>query len=301
MHSRPLAVVLLNPSSGRAESIVASPERLVRALDSRLDVQVKTLREGEDIAAMASAAVGAGASVVVAGGGDGTVSAVASALVDTPVALGILPLGTGNSLAEALGLPKDVEAACEVVANGERRAIDTARVGDRFMVLMASIGLSARAVTETSAEAKERFGTVAYLGKALDVILDQEPFDVLLELPEQPPLRATAHAVTVANLVPARSILSQGPPSVVGDDGLLDVTVVAFTGLFDALATSLHLYERALAGMPADRDGVAFTRARRVSISASPPQELMIDGELAGTTPFTVVCHPASLNVLVAG
>jgi diacylglycerol kinase family enzyme len=167
------------------------------------------------------------------------------------------------------------------------------------MLLMATIGLHARAVTEATPEAKARLGVIAYVGKALEVLLDQEPFSVDLEFPEGPCVRLSAHAVTVANLVPARSVLAQGPPAVVPDDGLLDVTVVAFSGALDALATSVHLYTRALAGLPAEHDGVAFTRVAKLTIRAEPVQELMIDGEHVGCTPFTVECRPRSLQVLV--
>jgi YegS/Rv2252/BmrU family lipid kinase len=277
----------------------ADGDRIAACLGDAVELQVTNVGDEDDLGALARKAVQGGAAAVVAGGGDGTVSAVAAALVGTDVALGILPLGTSNSIADALGLPTDIPSACAVIARGERRAVDTAHIGEHSMLLMAAIGLQARAVTEATPEAKARLGVIAYVGKALEVLLDQEPFTVDLEFPEGPCLRLVAHAVTIANLVPPRSVLAQGPPAVVPDDGLLDVTIVAFSGALDALATSVHLYARALAGLPAERDGVAFTRVAKLTVRAEPAQELMIDGEHVGCTPFTVECRPRSLQVLV--
>ncbi len=288
--------ILLNPRSSRCTP--ADAERIAATIQGH-DVSVTTLEEDADVETLARAAVERGASVVVAGGGDGTVSSVAAALVGTEVALGILPLGTSNSIASALGLPTSVEGACEVIGRNRRRAIDTASIGGRSMLLMATIGLHARAVTEATDDAKARLGVLAYVGKAFEVLLDHPPFIVDLQLDDAEPLRLETHAVTVANLVPPRSVLAQGPPEVLPDDGLLDVTVVAFSGAIDALLTSMHLYARALAGLPADRDGVAFARAAKITVKADPPQDLMIDGERCGTTPFTVECRPLSLQVLV--
>jgi len=294
---RPIVVVLHNPKSGKAG--VDDDSTIAAAIGDRHDVRVQTLGDDDDIPALARAAIESGARTVVAGGGDGTVSAVASALIGTDVALGILPLGTSNSIADALGLPLALAAAGEVIATGHRRTIDTARIGDTAMLLMATIGLHARAITEATPEAKARLGVIAYVGKALEVLRDQEPFAVTLELDDGATVRLVAHAVTVANLVPPRSVLAQGPPTVEPDDGLLDVTVVAFSGTFDALATSVHLYTHALAGLPAERENVAFFRASRLTISADPVQPLMVDGEHVGTSPFTIECRPKSLDVLV--
>ena len=79
--------------------------------------------------------------LIVAAGGDGTVSAVASALVDTGIPLGVLPAGTLNHFARDLGLPPDVRAALEATLKGKPRRVDVGEVNGRIFINNASIGL----------------------------------------------------------------------------------------------------------------------------------------------------------------
>jgi YegS/Rv2252/BmrU family lipid kinase len=286
--------VILNPRAGSAGADAA--ERIAAALSS---AEITELAPGDLPGAAVRRALARGARTVVAAGGDGTVSAVAAELVGGPARLGIVPCGTANPIAAALGIPDAIADACATIEHGHVRRVDSAMFGERPFLLMATIGLHARAVTEASDGAKAVFGPLAYVTKGVELLLGAEPFAVELTIDgASEPMRASVHALTVANMAPARTFLAQGPPEVCADDGLLDVTLVAFDGVLDALATSLHLFRNALEGLPADRDGVAFLRARRVAVRANPQQRLMIDGELAGSTPFEVWCRPGALAVL---
>jgi len=99
------------------------------------------LLDGHEIPDAAKAAVTHGAELVVAGGGDGTISCVAGALAGTGAKLGILPLGTLNHFARDLGLPLDLAEAAQVIANGTPRAVDIAEVNGRLFVNNSAIGL----------------------------------------------------------------------------------------------------------------------------------------------------------------
>jgi YegS/Rv2252/BmrU family lipid kinase len=287
--------IVLNPRASSAGDVARA--RIEAALPG---CRVIELAEGDDPRSAVRTALDAGARAVVAAGGDGTVSAVAAELVGRSTRLGIIPCGTSNSVASALGIPDTLEAACAVAAGEHARMLDTATVNGKPMLLMASIGLHARAVTDTSDEAKAAFGALAYVTSGAWLLLGSDPFDVEVLLDESAaPIRASVHALTVANIAPPRTVLAQGPPEVCPDDGLLDVTLVAFDGVLDAIAAALHLYRNALEGLPATRDGVAFARARRVRVRATPEQALMVDGEACGHTPFDVQCRPQTLSVLV--
>lgn len=89
----------------------------------------------------AKAAVDAGARLVIAAGGDGTMSAVAGALAGSDTRLGILPLGTLNHLARDLGISFDLEEAAGIIAGGHEHRIDLARLGDRLFVNNSAVGL----------------------------------------------------------------------------------------------------------------------------------------------------------------
>lgn len=250
-------------------------------------------------AALARAALEAGVDVLVASGGDGTVSACAAAILGREdVVLGIVPRGTGNSIATTLGIPKPLDEACAVIAAGHARRIDTARVGERPMVLMACVGLHADSITETPTEAKQALGKLAYAITGLTLSATTTPFEIAIGTDEDA-FELEASALTIANLAPRTTVLAQGPGELVPDDGLLDVTLVATSGLLDTVATGLHLAQRALEGLPADRENVAYFRTAHIRVSTAEPMTLMVDGEDAGTTPFEVVCVPRSLSVLV--
>jgi len=140
--SRPPPLTLVNRASG---SVAADHQRVMssvaRALKGAgIDGPIE-LVAGDRLAARAKAATGAGAELVIAAGGDGTVSAVAGALVGTRAVLGILPLGTLNHLARDLGIPFDLGQAAAVIGAGQQRVIDVARLNDRIFVNNSAIGL----------------------------------------------------------------------------------------------------------------------------------------------------------------
>lgn len=280
----------------------ASEEDLEQAqalLSQSLQLEVLRVERDQSPADLARQAVGAGSKVVIVSGGDGSVSSVASVIVGREdVALGIIPRGTANSIAAFLGIPRDLEAACSIIRDGHTRSIDTARVNGISMVLMATIGLHAEAITEVDPERKKRYGAFAYVIEEVERMLDAELFDTTVE--------ANGHcdtfsvnAVTVANIARPATLVAQGPATIVEDDGLLDVTFVAIRGFADAVATSLHLATSALRQQPAERDNVGFFRTKRVRLDTAQPKRVMVDGEDATETPVVIECIPRSLRVLV--
>jgi diacylglycerol kinase family enzyme len=87
--------------------------------------------------------VEAGAHTVIIGGGDGTLSECASHLIHTNVAMGVLPLGTGNTFARSIGIPLDLNAAARTIATGNVQRIDVGQVNDQIFLNSVSLGLSA--------------------------------------------------------------------------------------------------------------------------------------------------------------
>ena len=133
------AVILVNPDSGTAGDDAG--DRVGGALGrAGIAGKVELVRGGE-IARRARAAVAEGAGLVIAAGGDGTVSAVAGALAGTDTALGLLPLGTRNHFARDLGISFDLDEAAAVIAAGHQARIDVGRLDDRLFVNNSAVGL----------------------------------------------------------------------------------------------------------------------------------------------------------------
>jgi len=161
---------LLNGKAGSCD--VATATTLIEKLGAEhgVDVEVVSFGEGSDLAALAKEAVDKGAQVVAAGGGDGTISAVASALVGTDVALGVLPLGTLNHFAKDLGIPLKLEDAIGALFRGATVEIDVAEINGKIFLNNSSLGLYPRIVRQR--EASQRRGLpkwVAFLRALLYV------------------------------------------------------------------------------------------------------------------------------------
>ena len=289
------AALIWNPVSGRgADDLV----EVRQALEPHFALRVFETSAERDADACARDALADGPELVIAAGGDGTVSLVAATLVGSDVPLGILARGTSNSIAAGLGIPEDLALAVRNLVEGEVRALDTARANGRTMVLHASVGFQAAAVGNTDREAKHRWGVLAYVKEGIAVLRSLEPFHVELET-EAEIVRCLATNVTIANIAPTKTLLAQGPSVISPEDGELDITIVATTGIGDAVATGLHLLRTAAQGEAATRDNVGFLSAPRVRITTDPPQPLLVDGEDAGHGTLSIVCLPRSLRVIV--
>jgi YegS/Rv2252/BmrU family lipid kinase len=289
------AALIFNPAAGRANDGIAS---LRVELDRHFELTVFETCPEQDADVCATRALESKPDLVIASGGDGTVSMVARALVDSTVALGIVARGTANSLAGALGIPIPREEALRALIEGQERLVDTALANGRVMLLHASAGFHAAAVANTPREAKNRWGILAYVKEGLASLAHLEPFQVELET-EREVVRCSATNIMVANVAPPRTVLAQGPRALSPDDGALDVTITAATGIAEAVVTGLHLLRTAIQGEPATRDNVGFLSAHRVRIETVPAQPLLIDGEEAGHGTLRVECRPRSLKLVV--
>ena len=135
------ATVLLNRGGGAAAADPAIGKTVTRALhEAGIDANV-AMMDGGDIEAAAKASVRRGDPVLIVGGGDGTISAAASALAGSKTALGILPLGTLNHFARDLGLPLDIGEAAMAIARGQERKVDVAEMNGRIFINNSAIGL----------------------------------------------------------------------------------------------------------------------------------------------------------------
>lgn len=172
-------LVLLNAGAGSIKQANSNDlkQQLRSGLQARgLEADVR-LVEGRDIAGLAREFVGSKPpgdepSILVVGGGDGTLGSAASAVVGTDVMLGVLPLGTLNHFARDIGMSNDLEAAMDTIAAGHVEAIDVAEVNGRVFLNNSSIGIYPFLVAERSAEQRRwGLGKLAALGPALVLTL----------------------------------------------------------------------------------------------------------------------------------
>jgi diacylglycerol kinase family enzyme len=145
-HPVTLLTILLNPGAGT--SAASDAERIAAAFRAHGRQATIVTVAGHDLVPAARRAISGPDSIVVAAGGDGTVSAVASAVAGTSATLGVLPLGTLNHFAKDIGIPVELEAAVRVIAGGETRLVDVGDVNGHRFLNNSSVGLYPRLVWE---------------------------------------------------------------------------------------------------------------------------------------------------------
>jgi YegS/Rv2252/BmrU family lipid kinase len=246
-------------------------------------------------------AVAAGARLVFAAGGDGTVRACAQALARTGIPLAIVPLGTANLTARALGIPARADRAIEAGFGGRDRLIDLASVagggesahtGGISFAAMAGIGLDAAVVGATPLPGKRGLGWLAYALAGL-TRLRMPPGDFTVRLDGGEPLSRRARCVVVGNagLLPGGFVLL---PEARLDDGLLDVGILAPSGVLGWP----HLAGLVLTRSRRRNQMLERFQARRIEISAGADLPRQIDGEVIapGRTLAVSVC-PGALTI----
>jgi YegS/Rv2252/BmrU family lipid kinase len=252
---------------------------------------------------LAAEEVADGAEIVVAVGGDGTVSQVASAVAHANAALGVIPVGTANAFARALAIPLDLPAAAQALHSERRRTLDLGfchLAGGRSepFALLAAIGYEAEVVRQSTRERKELLGAFAYLYTGLELLAALTPFHVEIEAGHRS-IATTASAVTVANAAPPTSPLAQGLGAVIPDDGLLEVTIFSPPSPADAFTRMVELFGSAVLDLRLWREDVIAFRTPRLRLRTSPQQPLAIDGEMrhAEAPEFSVA--PRCLRVVI--
>ena len=289
------AYLIFNPVAGQGDS-EQDLATIKSILEPEFDLDIQFTTPEIDGAELARKAVENNAEMIIASGGDGTVSAVAGVLINTDIPLGAIARGTANAFANALGIPDTIEAACQVIVDGVTKKVDTAICNDQPMILLAGIGFEAETVENADREAKDRLGMLAYILSGLKQLREFEKFKTIIETDDKV-IEVKANAVTVANAAPSTSILAHGTAGVVYDDGFLDVTIVAAETRAGAIAVSYHLLQTASNDEAAERNDIGYLRTKWVKITTEPSQKVVLDGEIVGSTPIEVKCIPEGLTV----
>lgn len=246
-------------------------------------------------------AVTSGHRLVVAGGGDGTVSCAAGALADLPTSyggvLGVLPLGTANDFARTLDIPAGLAAAAHALATGKVVDIDLGRANGSPFLNVASLGLSVEVTGTLSPVLKKRLGPVAYPIATLVAYRRLRPFSARLEFPDgdfEPLELDDLLQVAVGNGRYYGGGNTVHPDAGI-DDHRLDVYAIRKGRLRDHLSIARLLKD----GTFVDHEQVQHLTTRSVVVHTDEEHPVNLDGEIAATTPVAFEVHRNAVDVVV--
>ena len=284
------ALLIVNAGSRKGESAVEAAveglrrhgiEPVCRDCGSRKELSPLIAEHGKNV------------DIIVIGGGDGTLSAAASGVMEVGRPLGILPTGTANDLARTLGIPDDLEEAIAVITEGVTRSIDIGSVNGELFFNVASIGLSAEVAQELTPDLKHRFGKLGYAVAALRVLLRARPFRVRIVSPDRE-VRSLTLQVAVGNgrFYGGGNIVTRTAEI---DDGCLDLYSLEFLDAW-RLVFLLPAFRR---GEHTARREVRDLRGQVFEIHTRRPRPVNADGEIVTQTPASFQVVPKAIEVIV--
>ncbi|GGD65661.1 diacylglycerol kinase family protein [Lacimicrobium alkaliphilum] len=304
LHQQLRAWIIANPVAGGGKWDVYKQE-LVNRLSQHYQLTIRTTTKDIDGETLTKQAVKEKADLVVACGGDGTVTEVASALINTDIALGIIPMGTANALSQALcgGISKIIplETACRAITEGNTISMDSATCNGKLMLLLAGVGFEEKMVSSADRDTKNNSGQMAYLHGLWQAIEQNSIYTLTVQFDNHPPEEIDTQSLVVANAAPFTTLLAQGKGQPDVDDGKLDVTWLTGTNASDTHLVSLA--ELAFSGLTQDKSEgqVKHRQVERIRISGEQLEKYVIDGEIYHDTSLDIQIQPNSLLVRVPG
>jgi diacylglycerol kinase (ATP) len=288
--------LIVNPHAGSADQL----SQLLQAVQSRSDITVHEVGPREDIAALVDTALQGGAELLLAGGGDGTVSGILNALAPAfdQVKLGIIPLGTGNDLARTLSLALDPVAAFACLEEGGERLLDVIEMayGEQvqYGLNMAMGGFTGQMNEVLNAELKTSWGPLAYLIGAIQVLPELTHYATEVSWDD-----STTETLSLLNLAIANGRTAGGgwavAPMANPEDGVLDVIGVRYTSIINLA----ELTAQFVSGTYLTNEHVFHRQAQKVTVTSSPGMWFNLDGELLTNEPVTLTVKPRTLRVVV--
>ena len=289
-------VVVANPTAGRGKAgkLIGKVDAALDAL--RIEHEVRVAGSAADMEDTARRVASDGADIVAVLGGDGTVSCAANGVLGSEAALAVLPAGTGDDFAKAVGASK-LDAAVRLLADPKVRAIDvvkvTAGVTVRHFVNVAGAGFDSE-VNETANAMKLRLGgTGTYVAAVVKTLSRFVPAHYEISV-DDAAFSVDAMLAVVGNGMQYGGGMKVLPAARV-NDGLLDVCIVEEL----SKPAFLRAFPRVFTGSHTNHPKVRMLRGTRVTMEANRKIQLYADGERVGPLPAVFQLMPGALNVVV--
>lgn len=284
---------IVNPlaGSGRTAECFAQVEKRLQELAVPYDKTFTTrAHQGTELT---KAAIAAGATTIVAAGGDGTINEVAAGVYGSKVRLGILPFGTGNDFARCIGLPSDPMAALEILLRGKTRRLDGGMANDRFFINVAGLGFDVDVLRATDKYKVKYNGMLPYLLGIFDALFHLRTLHMRIEqdgrtLNEEALLAAVGNGQYIGGGMLA-------VPSADPFDGVFDIRIIKKVSVLRFLSLLPGFVKGKL---KESCPYVLSFKADSIRIECSEACTLDLDGELLSSTPADFTLLRAAIELL---
>lgn len=260
------------------------------------DAQISLAHTGGEVGRLAQSAVRSDAQTIVAGGGDGTLNAVAAAVIEADKVFGVLPFGTMNHFAKDLKIPLELEAAVETIVAGREIQVDVGEVNGRIFLNNSSLGLYPRIIREREKQQRLGWGKwPAYVWAAL-AILRRYPFLEVKVGVDGTAMKTVTPFVFIGNNEYEMETLNVGGRACL-DKGELSLYMANRTGRLGLLRLAVHAL---LGGLQQEKDFVALC-TKEIWIGTKHHRlRVALDGEVTVIEPpLHYRVRPRALRVVV--
>ena len=236
---------------------------------------------------------------VIICGGDGSISQIVAHLLNVNVGIGIIPMGSGNGLALAAGIPTDTNKALAIIMHGNRISVDGFYINNRFSCMLCGVGFDAQVAADFAADSKR--GLKTYIKQSYRNFHKATAFPFTITL-DQIIINTEAFCINIANGNQYGNHITIAPKAQLSD-GLIDVVIIKKMSklkLVISLVTHLVFGKPEPAGYYHKKD-ILYYQVKSLSINNPALAPLHIDGEPAATAAhFHIKILPAAFSLLVS-
>lgn len=285
--------VIVNPASGQDRPILKTLNTIFREND--IEWEMFFTREMGDGIRLAKEAAAAGVDAVAVYGGDGTVREVTTGLLDTDVPILILPGGTANAMALALGVPTDLAAAAGMLACGDCtvRQVDIGVLNDECFLIGIGIGVPGEIADTADREAKDRLGVLAYFISSIQALRNAETVNYKVTV-DGKTFETEGVSCVILNAgqfgIPGVTIA----PSVDMSDSQLDLLVFKSKSLPALVSLAAAVVSQNEQAAPYD-----LYQGREITVEPTPHQPVQVDGEVVEPGPVSAKILPCAGRYIV--
>lgn len=285
--------VIVNPASGADRPILKTLNSIFK--DHGIEWEMLVTKDAGDATRFAREAAARGVDVVAVYGGDGTVREVTTGLLDTDVPILILPGGTANAMALALGIPTDLAAAASMLACGDCtvRQVDIGVMNDECFLIGIGIGIPGEMAETADREAKDRLGVLAYFISSLQALRNAATVKYRVTL-DGKTFETDGVSCVILNAgqfgIPGVTIA----PSIDMSDSKLDLLVFKSKSLPALVSLAASVVRQDEQAAPYD-----LYQGREIAVEPAPLQPVQVDGEVLPPGPVIARVLPCAGKYIV--